>query len=136
MTKALIDLVIPVRWRDLDAYNHVNNSTFLTYIEEARIAWFGTLGEAWRTPQAEPLVAAIQVNFKAPIIHPESLRVILRVAKIGNASLTIDHQICSQNSEQKIYSDGHTVLVWVDPSVGRPTSLPMAVRNAASNSTA
>ncbi|MDN5925229.1 MAG: thioesterase, partial [Xanthomonadales bacterium] len=28
---------IDVRWRDLDAFNHVNNSNFLTYLEEARL---------------------------------------------------------------------------------------------------
>ena len=35
---------IEPRWRDLDAFGHVNNSNFLTYLEESRIQWFRTLG--------------------------------------------------------------------------------------------
>src|SRR3546814_7830400 len=37
---ALFRMPIALRWRDLDAFNHVNNSTFMTYLEEARIRWF------------------------------------------------------------------------------------------------
>ncbi|MBW3551311.1 MAG: ABC transporter permease subunit, partial [Proteobacteria bacterium] len=34
---ALIRVPMPVRWRDLDAFNHVNNSKYLSYLEEARL---------------------------------------------------------------------------------------------------
>src|SRR3546814_7596641 len=42
---ALFRMPIALRWRDLDAFNHVNNSTFMTYLEEARIRWFESLDE-------------------------------------------------------------------------------------------
>ena len=38
--KMLFQMPIELRWRDLDAFNHVNNANFLTYLEEARIRWF------------------------------------------------------------------------------------------------
>ena len=47
MSKSIFKLVMPVRWRDLDAFNHVNNASYLGYIEEARVAWFKTLSESW-----------------------------------------------------------------------------------------
>ena len=54
----LIDTTIPVRWRDLDAYNHVNNSLFLSFLEEARIQWFESFPAPWRCADYEPILAA------------------------------------------------------------------------------
>ena len=54
---ALFRLPIELRWRDLDAFNHVNNSNFMTYLEEARIRWFESLGEPWMSETFAPLVA-------------------------------------------------------------------------------
>ncbi|MBL8242636.1 MAG: acyl-CoA thioesterase, partial [Rhodanobacteraceae bacterium] len=71
----LIETTIPLRWRDLDAYNHANNSVFLTFLEQARIEWFDSLPEPWRSPLAEPILAAATVNFRRPIQYPETLRI-------------------------------------------------------------
>ena len=38
---------IAVRWRDLDSYQHVNNSVYLTYLEETRLQWFDALPGPW-----------------------------------------------------------------------------------------
>ena len=51
---ALFRMPIELRWRDLDAFNHVNNSNFMTYLEEARIRWFDSLGEDWVTDATAP----------------------------------------------------------------------------------
>ena len=40
MSAKLYSLDIEVRWRDLDAFNHVNNASYLGYVEEARVRWF------------------------------------------------------------------------------------------------
>ena len=46
--KLLLETPIELRWRDLDALNHVNNASFLTFFEEARLRWFARLAEAWQ----------------------------------------------------------------------------------------
>ncbi len=43
MSHVVYTLVTEVRWRDMDAFNHVNNASFLGYVEEARVRWFKTL---------------------------------------------------------------------------------------------
>lgn len=35
---------IPVRWGDMDNYGHVNNTVYLEYVQEARVAWFASVG--------------------------------------------------------------------------------------------
>ena len=69
-SKVLIRMPIELRWRDLDAFNHVNNSNFMTYLEEARIRWFDSLGEAWVTDATAPLLAAVQMLSLIHISEP------------------------------------------------------------------
>lgn len=132
----LIESLVPVRWRDLDAYQHVNNSVFLTFLEEARIQWFESLPGPWRSTEAEPVLAAMHLNFRRPILHPETLRVELRAERVGRSSLTIAHRITAAADGERLYADGNSVVVWVSPGDGRPVALPESVRLRASGSAA
>lgn len=126
----LFRMQIALRWRDLDAFNHVNNSNFMTYLEEARIRWFESLGEEWVTETMAPLLAAVQMNYRVPIPYPAEVVVELFADRVGNSSVTIGHAIASADGIT-LYADGHVVMVWVERASGRPTPLPDAVRRAA-----
>ena len=127
---ALFRLPIELRWRDLDAFNHVNNSNFMTYLEEARIRWFESLGEPWLTDAFAPLLAAVQMNYRTPIPYPARVVVELFADRVGTTSVTIGHRIGSDDGTV-LYADGHVVIVWIDRANGRPTPLPPAVRRIA-----
>src|SRR3546814_10975671 len=73
------------RWRDLDAFNHVNNSNFLTYLEEARIQWFASLRKPWVTEAFAPLLAAVHINYKRPVPYPSRLAVALFAEQVGRS---------------------------------------------------
>ena len=64
---------LAVRWRDLDAFNHVNNAMYLRYLEEARLRWLMALDGPWMDDQVAPVVASALVNFKRPIAWPEDV---------------------------------------------------------------
>ncbi len=125
----LFQMPLELRWRDLDAFNHVNNANFMTYIEEARIRWFESTGKPWITEDMAPLLAAVQMNYRLPIPYPARISVELFAERIGNTSLTIGHRIIGDAGT--LYADGHVVMVWIDRSSGRPITLPQAVRAAA-----
>jgi len=127
----LFEMDIAVRWRDMDAFNHVNNASYLGYIEEARVAWFKTLSEDWVNQSAAPILAAITLNYRRPANWPETMRVELFAERIGNKSLTLGHRIHSANEPGVLYADGNAVMVWVDRE-GQSVLLPEAVRNACS----
>lgn len=127
--RVLFRMSIAPRWRDLDAFNHVNNSNFLTYLEEARIRWFASWGGEWVNDTIAPLLAAVQLNYRMPIPYPMDVAVELFAERIGNTSLTIGHRIASEDGAT-LYADGHVVMVWIDRANGRPIPLPEIVRNA------
>ena len=127
---ALFRMPITLRWRDLDAFNHVNNSNFMTYLEEARIRWFESLGEDWVTETTAPLLAAVQMNYRVPIPYPSSVVVELFADRVGTTSVTIGHRIASEDGSV-LHADGHVVMVWIDRASGRPIALPSIVRQMA-----
>ena len=131
-SKPLFRMPVELRWRDMDAFNHVNNATFLTYLEEARIRWFGSLGTGWLTEQVMPLLAAVQVNYRMPISYPAEIVVELITERIGNTSLTIGHRILSAD-EKTLHADGNVVMVWISRVTGRPVDLPQLLREACNN---
>lgn len=127
--RLLARVPITVRWRDLDAYNHVNNSVFLTYLEEARLVWLEGLVGDWKADTLSPVIAAAQINFRAQIEWPGELVVEVRCENLGNSSLTLAHRIASADGT-RLFSEASVVMVWINPQSGRPVALPAAVRAA------
>lgn len=118
-----------VRWRDLDAFNHVNNANYLTYLEEARLQWLAQVPGRWHDENCMPVLAASTINYRQPIEWPAGLRIKLYCQRLGDRSLTIAHRILATDRDT-LYSDGHVVIVWIDPSRGTSLSVPQAIRDA------
>ena len=130
-TRALLARVpVAIRWRDLDAFNHVNNATFLSYLEEARLIWLAQIEGAWFTETYLPVLAATNVNYRRQLSWPGTAMVELYCERLGTSSLTISHRIVAADDADLLYSDGQVTMVWVEPASGRSIPLPEAIRNA------
>ncbi len=127
--RKLAEVPITLRWRDLDAFNHVNNSTFLSYLEEARIVWLSRLFKSWDRGAVTPIMAATQLNYRRQLNWPGRVVVELYAERLGNTSLTIAHRIVDAVDATIVYLDGNVVMVWIDPSSGRPVALPQIIRD-------
>ncbi len=127
--QAVFRMPIPVRWSDLDAFNHVNNARYLTFLEQARIEWFQSIEEPWVTDEIGPVVASATLNFRRPIEYPASVFVELFTERLGNSSVVVGHRILAEDGS--LHCDGNVIVVWVDRRSGRSTPLPACVRRAA-----
>ena len=123
--------VIPmhVRWRDLDAFNHVNNSSYLTFLEEARLQWLRTVPGEWFHAHAMPVMAAVELHYRKPIEWPAEVDVQLSCERMGNSSVTIGNRIVDRNDASVVYADGNVVMVWIDPTTGASVPLPQPIRD-------
>jgi len=117
-----------VRWRDLDAFNHVNNSSYLTFLEEARLQWLKHVPGKWYGTDAMPVLVSSEVNYRRPIGWPAELAIELGAEHVGSSSLTLAHRIVDAAAPDTLYSDGRVVLVWMNPATGKSTALPEAIR--------
>jgi acyl-CoA thioester hydrolase len=119
---------VRVRWRDLDAFQHVNNASFLTFLEEARLVWFSQLDGPWHTEEFMPVLAASHVNYRSQLGWPADVVVELYCERLGNSSMTIAHRIVAADDADVVYADGNAVVVWVDPA-GKSMPLPPVIRD-------
>jgi len=131
LPKKVFELRMPLRWGDHDALDHVNNTMYLRYLEEARVRWFAEHIANWdRADDASPLMAAIHANYRRPLRWPADILVQLFCERLGNSSLTIGHRIVDANDPSILYLDGNVVMVWINPANGKPTALPEGIRTA------
>ena len=128
--RVLIEAPVSVRWGDMDAFRHVNNAAYATYVEEARLRWFETIEGEWHNDEISPILAAQHINYRVPIEWPAEVLVQLGLARVGNSSFTMGFRIVDRGDPSRLYADGDTVLVWVDRGSGKPVALPERVRRA------
>ncbi|HQW81738.1 MAG TPA: thioesterase family protein [Pseudomonadota bacterium] len=128
--KRLVRAPVSVRWGDMDAYNHVNNSVYATYVEEARLQWFRSLDPGWMNTDAAPILAALNTNFRKPIEWPAEIVVELYAGRAGRSSFTASFRIIDRDHAEVVYAEGDSVLVWINPNTGKSIELPAHVRAA------
>ena len=93
---------IEVRYGDLDPQGHVNNAKYLTYTEQARIAYIRhlSLWEGGSFLKIGIILADARVTFLAPILFGQDVRVGVRVTRLGNKSMTMEYEIEDHQSGQ------------------------------------
>jgi acyl-CoA thioester hydrolase len=119
---------IPVRWGDLDANNHVNNATYFTYFEQARIAWLESIGAQNTAEGQGPVVVQTGCDFLKPIPYPETLEVRVYGGAPGRSSFPTFYEILAGENPETKYATGQAIMVWTDRNTGKSHPLPDFLR--------
>ena len=105
--KFSIDL--PVQFRDIDVMGHVNNATYLQYMETARIELARSLGQIREGFCASFIVASARCEFRKPIRDERRITVSVWVSRIGDRSWDLDYSILGPRRVE--YAVGRTTQV-------------------------
>jgi acyl-CoA thioester hydrolase len=100
---------IEIRWRDMDAFGHVNNSVYLTYLEDARDRWLesvlGDGGSLW-----DFVLAHVGIDFRSELRQRDRAVVVrCRLARIGNSSIGTREEIFREDGT--LAAEAEAVLV-------------------------
>lgn len=114
-----------VRFRDIDALNHVNNAVFNTYFEEARIRFIYDIPEFIQSMDAGHsfVLVRIEVDYIRPIYLTESLLIGSSVEEFGNTSIKGIQAIYSSETKE-LKAIARSVGVWFNLVAERPARLP------------
>ena len=101
-----------VTFRDLDAMGHVNNAVYLTYIENARLAYMREVLGVESVDDLLVIVAKVDIDFRSRAGLDEVLEIGTRVSRIGTKSFGLDHEIHA--SDGRVVASALTTLVTFD----------------------
>jgi acyl-CoA thioester hydrolase len=118
---------IPVRWGDMDAYGHVNNTLYFRYFEEARFQWMLEKGLPIKS-DTHPVVVTIGCTFMRPIYHPDVLRIEVFLSEPGRSSFMVKYLVYTSSQPETPAAEGYSKVVWVSASDGKSVPLPDQVR--------
>lgn len=120
---------LEVRFRDIDAFRHVNNAAFFTYVEQARVRYLIDVLRVEAVERLPMILAAAEIDFRSPILFGQVVEIGTRVDWIGNTSFSMTHQLTA-DPDGRLVADARTVLVAYDYASERPMRVPDAWRAA------
>lgn len=112
---------MPVRWGDLDALNHVNNTVYLRYMEEARVQALSRAGIGVGEEGRSIVLAHVSCDFLRPIVWPAQVRIEMKIQRVGRTSLEYAVEIHVEGDDSGPYARALNVIVGADAATGRPS---------------
>ena len=123
-----------VRWRDLDAYGHINNAVFLTYFEEGRIEYFSKFQEfidGMKNPKAKNAIASVlvkaSVSYRAPGHINDHLIIAIRIKSIKKSFFESEYEIYNEKTKV-LLTKGTTLNIIVDTEKMKPMKMPDSLK--------
>ena len=130
----LFSMSIKVRWGDMDAMGHVNNTCYFRYCEQARMEWFSSLDlAASNAPDSRIVIINVFCEFLQPVVYPCTLEIEMSASDVGNSSF-MSHYVLREkmqanaSAEARIFSNARAKIVWVDAAGTKSIALPDTVR--------
>ena len=119
--------LIPMRWGDMDAYHHVNNTVYFRYMEQARVEYLERLGHTVVAQGTAPVIVNASATFHVPLTYPGIVEVRMYLGAPGRSSVPSSYEI-RVHGDATLRASGDAMIVWVDVASGKSAPIPDAVR--------
>jgi acyl-CoA thioester hydrolase len=118
---------INVQWGEMDAFQHVNNVSYIRYFESARIKYFYDIdeGDALSGKGIGVILAEISCKYKAPVTFPDTLSIGVRIIPESITEHSFDmHHVVYSHKLKRITTEGIARTVCYDYDNNRKASIP------------
>jgi len=122
--KLVHEMVIPIRWGDMDAMGHVNNTLYFRYIEIIRIEWLHSLGGAPDPNGQGPVIVNAFCNFIRQLEYPGDILAKHYIANPGKTSFDTFITLERTDAPGVLYATGGATTVWIDFPQQKSVPLP------------
>jgi acyl-CoA thioester hydrolase len=117
-------ITLTTRFADVDMLGHVNNAKYLTYIEEARIAYAEAVFRAPTDPPDQFMILARTViDYLLPIKSNQKLNVYTRCSRLGRKSFDLSYMMVTKETEQLVCTSV-TTMVGYDYKLNQSMLIP------------
>ncbi len=118
---------IPIRWGDMDAYGHVNNTVYFRYMEQARVEFLENCGYDVIPRESGAVIINASCTFLVPLNYPGIVEVAMYCGQPGRSSVPTHYEVRLQGA-QEIYATGDAKIVWMDMATGKSVPIPEKLR--------
>ena len=122
--KLVHESLVPLRWGDMDAMGHINNTLYFRYMEIARLDWLFSVGAGVKRTGQGPVIINAFCNFLRQLEYPGDVRVKMYVAEPGRSSFETYHTIERTDAPGVVYCEGGARVVWTDYEARKSMPLP------------
>ncbi len=122
--KLVHEMVVPLRWGDMDSLGHVNNTVYFRYMEIVRLDWIFKIGGRTDPTGQGLLIVNAFCNFLRQLDFPGNVRVTMFVAKPGRSSFESYHTLERTDEPGVICAEGGARIVWADYPAKKSVPLP------------
>lgn len=122
--KLIHQVTIPLRWGDMDAMGHINNTLYFRYMEICRLDWIFKVGASTRLDGEGPVVVNAFCNFLRQLTFPGDVRVSMHVSNPGRSSFETWHTIERIDEPGIVWAEGGAQTVWTDYTAKRSAPMP------------
>jgi acyl-CoA thioester hydrolase len=127
--RQVFTMTIPIRWGDMDAMGHVNNTVYFRYLEIVRIDWLRAIG-CEPDPRGDgPVIVNAFCNFHKQLEYPGTVVATLYVSDPGRSSFESWCTLVRQDDPQTVYASGGATTVWVNFPQQKSVPLPKEIRS-------
>ncbi len=117
--------ILPMRWGDMDAMGHMNNTLYFRFMEETRIQWFNQCGFAPNADGEGPVIINAACSFLRQFEYPNDIICKQYVGQIGRSSFeTFVDMTPANQSEGPPWAQGSAKCVWTNFPLQKSQVLP------------
>lgn len=126
--KLLLVTRIPMRWGDMDAYSHLNNTIYFRYFEQTRVEWLEQQGCPVRADEPlGPVIINASCTFLMPVNYPATVIIRMFGGEPGRSSVMTWYELLV-DGDDRVYAEGAAKVVWMDMRTGKSQPMPEFVR--------
>jgi len=121
---------MPIRWGDMDAFGHVNNTVYFRYMEQVRISWLETLDIAAeeRSAGEGPVIINAHMTFLKQLRYPGDIDCRMFIGEPGRTSVDTRFELRRADTPDVIAAEGGAKIVWVNYLEEKSVPLPASIR--------
>lgn len=120
-----------VIWGDMDAFEHVNNTVYFRYFEDARLKFFEAVGilEHKAASGIGPILASTHCNFKLPLKYPDTVQIGGRAKIVSPKKIQMEYAVYSEGLSALV-AEGEGLLVYYNYNNQRSCEIPDSIITA------
>ncbi|MCE2680714.1 MAG: acyl-CoA thioesterase [Burkholderiales bacterium] len=120
---------IHMRWGDMDAMGHINNTVYFRFLEQVRCDWLDSLSHGISMEEdCGPVLINTSCTFLLPMHAPGVAIVKMFATPPGKSSLETFYEI-SLEGDDRLFACGSAKMVWIDFATEKSTPIPENLLN-------